>query len=431
MPGIANKYFRIRVPAFSVCGMTSAPYALGVFRRPGAAPARGDAPGDGARDGYGGEFTGLVVGDRVRDVNGLGSLNEMLARWDDAQRRLDELAASERSGTWTDLKELDVRCPVSPGQILQCGANYRRHVVDIVMAERRAEESVTGHNSDVSEEEARQWAEAMMDERARSGAPYVFAGLSGALAGPYDDVILPERGTRHDWELELAVVIGRPARHLTRDNALAHVAGYTICNDLTTRDLVYRRDLKAIGSDWFAAKNAPTFLPTGPYLVPAKFVTDPADLRITLRHNGVVRQDETTADMLFDLPAILVYITEITELRPGDLVLTGSPAGNGMHWGVFLAAGDLIEGEITGLGSQRNHCVSEHGVSNHGVSEHGVSNHGVSERGVSNHGVSEHGVSEHGASGHGASNDGVSEPCQPAVSATPGRRHATRQESSR
>jgi 2-keto-4-pentenoate hydratase/2-oxohepta-3-ene-1,7-dioic acid hydratase in catechol pathway len=163
---------------------------------------------------------------------------------------------------------------------------------------------------------------------------------------------------------------GRPARHLTRENALHHVAGYTICNDITTRSLVYRTDLKAIGTDWLAAKNAPTFLPTGPFLVPAKFAGDPGNLRITLTHNGIVRQDETTADMLFDLPAILAYITEITELRPGDLVLTGSPAGNGAHWGVFLADGDLIEGEITGpgtvagFGKQKNRCVRKPGVRN-------------------------------------------------------------------
>ena len=358
MPGIANKYFRIARRAPSVCGMTSAPYALGVFRRPAVVTAR-----EGERAG--GEFTGLVVGDRGRDVSGLGTMNELLARWDDAQCRLDELARSESSGSWTDLAGLDVRCPVNPGQILQCGANYRGHVVDIVMAERRAGLSMTGHNSQLPESqlpeaEVRAWAQDMMDERARAGAPYVFAGLSGALTGPYDDVILPERGEEHDWELELAAVIGRPARHLTRENALDFVAGYTICNDLTTRDLVYRRDLKAIGTDWLAAKNAPTFLPTGPYLVPAKFVADPADLRITLWHNGIVRQDESTADMLFDLPAILAYITAITELRPGDLVLTGSPAGNGMHWGVFLADGDLLEGEITGLGTQRNRCVRKH-----------------------------------------------------------------------
>src|SRR6202020_510243 len=127
MPGIANKYFRIARHAPSVCGMTSAPYALGVFRRPAAA-AQGEDDG-------GGEFTGLVVGDRVRDVSGLGTMNELLARWDDAQCRLDELASWESSGSWTDLARLDVRCPVSPGQILQCGANYRGHVVDIVMAE--------------------------------------------------------------------------------------------------------------------------------------------------------------------------------------------------------------------------------------------------------------------------------------------------------
>ena len=225
------------------------------------------------------------------------------------------------------------------------------------MAERRADQSVTGHNSDVPESEVRAWAEAMMDERARTGRPYVFTGLPSALTGPYDEIVLPERGEQHDWELELAAVIGQPARDLTRENALEHVAGYTVCNDITTRSLVYRRDLKAIGSDWFAAKNSPTFLPTGPYLVPAAFAGDPAGLRITLRHNGITRQDECCADMLFDLPAILTYITAVTELGPGDLVLTGSPAGNGAHWGVFLAEGDVLEGEITGLGGQRNTCV--------------------------------------------------------------------------
>jgi len=353
MPGIANKYFRIAARNLRVCGMTAAPYALGVFSRPEA------ARGHGAKAEA---FAGLVCGGRVRDVSGLGTVNDLLARWDDAQLRLDELAAAAVTGDeWTDLSGLDVRCPVSPAQILQCGANYRKHVVDIVMAERRAGQPASGQDPGLPEAEVRRWAEEMMDERARAGAPYVFAGLPSALTGPYDEIVLPDRGTNHDWELELAAVIGKPARYLTRTNALDHVAGYTICNDITTRSLVYRTDLKAIGTDWFAAKNAPTFLPTGPFLVPAKFISDPANLRITLRHNGIVRQDETTADMLFDLPAILAYITEITELRPGDLVLTGSPAGNGMHWGVFLAEGDLLEGEITGLGTQRNRCVTKPG----------------------------------------------------------------------
>jgi 2-keto-4-pentenoate hydratase/2-oxohepta-3-ene-1,7-dioic acid hydratase in catechol pathway len=343
-------------------------YALGVFRDRGAAP--------------GAEFAGLVRNGWVRDLSGFGTVNDLLRYWDDAQRRLEELAAAPDTGDWTDLTELDVRCPVSPGQILQAGANYRKHVVDIVMAERRADRSQTGHNSDVPEAEVRRWAENMMDERARTGAPYVFAGLPSALTGPYDEIVLPERGDKHDWELELAVVIGKPARNLTRENALDHVAGYTISNDITTRSLVYRHDLKAIGSDWFAAKNSPTFLPTGPYLVPAKFAGDPARLRVTLRHNGIIRQDESTADMLFDLPAILVYITQVTELRPGDLVLTGSPAGNGMHWGVFLADGDLVEGEITGLGTQRNRCARRPGASRHSAGGHGASGHGAGGHGA-------------------------------------------------
>lgn len=367
MPGIENKYFLLRAHAPNVHFMTFAPtgvepgvepgaavgFALGVFRRRTAGTAAGVGP----------DFTGLVRGGRVRDVSALGTVNDLLADWDSALATLAELAQAnaddaDHAADWADLADLDVRCPVAPRQILQCGANYRSHVVDIVMAERRADESMTGHNSDVPEHEVRAWAEAMMDERAATGSPYVFTGLPSALAGPYDEIVLPERGANHDWELELAAVIGRPARDLTLQNALEHVAGYTICNDITTRSLVYRRDLKAIGTDWFAAKNAPTFLPTGPFLVPAAFAGDPEKLRIRLKHNGITRQDESCADMLFDLPQILAYITAVTELGPGDLVLTGSPAGNGAHWGVFLAAGDVLEGEITGLGRQRNHVTA-------------------------------------------------------------------------
>jgi 2-keto-4-pentenoate hydratase/2-oxohepta-3-ene-1,7-dioic acid hydratase in catechol pathway len=379
MPGIENKYFRLQAHAPNVHFMTFAPTGVGPGVEPGAAPDAAVGVGPGAKPGFalgvfrrrtpatagtdagvGPDFTGLVRGGRVRDVSALGTVNDLLADWDSALATLAELAQvdaadADHATDWADLADLDVRCPVAPRQILQCGANYRSHVVDIVMAERRADESMTGHNSDLPEHEVRAWAEAMMDERAKTGSPYVFTGLPSALAGPYDEIVLPERGANHDWELELAAVIGRPARNLTPQNALEHVAGYTICNDITTRSLVYRRDLKAIGTDWFAAKNAPTFLPTGPFLVPAVFAGDPEKLKITLRHNGIIRQHESCADMLFDLPQILAYITAVTELGPGDLVLTGSPAGNGAHWGVFLAAGDVLEGEITGLGRQRNH----------------------------------------------------------------------------
>jgi 2-keto-4-pentenoate hydratase/2-oxohepta-3-ene-1,7-dioic acid hydratase in catechol pathway len=183
--------------------------------------------------------------------------------------------------------------------------------------------------------------------------------LPSAMCGPADDVVLPVEGTKHDWELEIAVVIARPARRVSRDDAMSCVAGYTICNDLTTRDLVYRPDLERIGTDWMRSKNRPTFLPTGPYLVPATYAGDPADMVIMLRHNGVVRQHEMAKDMIFDIPRLVSYASALVPLSPGDLLLTGSPAGNGAHWGVFLAPGDVMEAEITGLGRQRNTCVSE------------------------------------------------------------------------
>ncbi|MER7923248.1 fumarylacetoacetate hydrolase family protein [Streptomyces sp. NPDC096057] len=305
------------------------PFALGTFAA-------------GAAD-----FPGLVTGDRVRDLSGLvPSVRALVEEWDTWLPRLDGLARSTE-GTWYELAALRVLTPIEPGQILQSGANYRKHVVDLVAAEK---ESVHG----ATPEEARADAESMMDERARDGVPYVFLGSPRALTGPYDDIVLPALGEQHDWELELALVIGKPGKNIPAEDAMRHVAGYTISNDLTTRDRLYRPDLKAIGTDWFTAKNADTFLPTGPFLVPAAFVKDPGDLRITLRHNGVLRQDESTKDMIFDIPRLIAYVSTTTTLRPGDLLLTGSPAGNGAHWGVFLKPGDVVESEITGLGHQRN-----------------------------------------------------------------------------
>ncbi|WP_316767121.1 fumarylacetoacetate hydrolase family protein [Streptomyces sasae] len=305
------------------------PFALGTFHGGAAA------------------FPGLVAGPRVRDLSDqAGSVRELFEDWDAWLPRLHELAASA-DGTWHDLADLRVLTPIEPGQILQSGANYRKHVVDIVASEKASVHGATP-------EEARADAEKMMDERIRNGVPYIFLGSPRALCGPYDDIVLPALGEQHDWELELALVIGKPGKDIPAEEAMSHVAAYTISNDLTTRDRLYRPDLKAIGTDWFTAKNADTFLPTGPFLVPADFVGDPGDLRITLRHNGVVRQDESTKDMIFDIPRLIAYASTTTTLRPGDLLLTGSPAGNGAHWGVFLKPGDVIDAEITGLGRQRN-----------------------------------------------------------------------------
>jgi 2-keto-4-pentenoate hydratase/2-oxohepta-3-ene-1,7-dioic acid hydratase in catechol pathway len=286
----------------------------------------------------------------VRDLSDLApSVRAVVEDWEALFPRLVD-HAQETADAWYDLADLRVLAPIEPGQILQSGANYRKHVVDLVAAEK---ESVHG----ATPEEARADAERMMDERIRDGVPYVFLGSPRAICGPYDDIVLPARGEQHDWELELALVIGRTGKNIPAEDAMSYVAAYTICNDLTTRDRLYRPDLKAIGTDWFTAKNADTFLPTGPFLVPAAFVGNPtedADVRITLRHNGIVRQDESTKDMIFDIPRLIAYVSSTTTLRPGDLLLTGSPAGNGAHWGVFLKPGDVMDAEITGLGHQRN-----------------------------------------------------------------------------
>lgn len=299
-------------------------------------------------------FVGLVLpGERVLDLSDrFPTLAALLEDWEAAFARLSELAAAAEGGH--ALADLRVLPPIEPtAQILQSGANYRQHVIDLAV------DKGIGERPDMTLDELREETARMMDERAATGEPYVFLGSVAALCGAYDDVLLPARGEEHDWELELAAVIGRPARHVAPEDALDYVAGYTIANDLTTRELVRRKDMPVIGSDWVRSKNAPTFLPTGPFLVPAAFVAEPQDLRITLKLNGETMQNESTSDMLFDVARLVAYASSIVQLRPGDLLLTGSPAGNGSHYGRFLREGDVMEGSITGLGEQRNRCRSE------------------------------------------------------------------------
>ena len=304
-----------------------------------------------AEDGR--RFPGLVLdGERVVDLSahGVASIGELLADWEAALERLEAMAAAD-DGQGVAMAELRVLPPCEPVQVLQSGANYRRHVIDIVLAEER-ERGV------LSPEEALALGEQVMDERAANGEPYLFFGTATAMCGAYDDVILPAAGRQHDWELELAAVIGRPGHDVPVERAFEHIAGYTIANDITTRDKVYRPDLDAIGTDWLRAKNAPTFLPTGPYIVPSRFVSDPMNLNLKLCLNGEVMQDGSTADMIYDIAQLVADASRKVLLRPGDLVLTGSPAGNGMHYGRFLTDGDVMDGEITGLGRQRNRCVA-------------------------------------------------------------------------
>jgi len=292
-------------------------------------------------------FAGLVVGDRVVEIE--GATWELLQDWDRSLERLHAL--TDRDGV--PLDSLSVRAPIAPsGQILCAGANYRRHLRQMHYAfERR-------HGNEAPEEELRAASAAYVEALATKGTPYVFAALPGALSGAYDDVVLFGPGQDHDWELELAVVIGRTAWRVPAERALEHVAGYTIANDISTRDVMDRPNFPM--TDFVATKLRPTFKPIGPYIVPAAFVPDPHDLRITLRVNGEVMQDESTSDIIFGVERLIEYASTMIVLRPGDLLLTGSPAGNAAHHdNRWLRPGDLLEGVITGLGTQRNRCVDE------------------------------------------------------------------------
>ncbi|PIM67243.1 hydrolase [Streptomyces sp. JV178] len=279
------------------------------------------------------------------------TMRGLLDQWAVALPLLHKLAADPGTER-RPLADFRVHAPIEPRQVLQSGANYRQHVIDLHVAHRDPAD-------DRSEEERRAEAAEIMDRRAAEDLPYMFIGLPSAITGPYDDVVLPSWAEKPDWELELAVVIGKPAYQVPVEEALEHVAGYTIANDLTDRATVFRRDMPQIGTDWLRSKNAPGFTPLGPWIVPAGSIADPDDLRVTLRLNGETMQDESTKDMIFNVARMVAYASQTARLLPGDLILTGSPAGNGMHWGRLLRDGDVMEGSVTGLGVQRTRCVSE------------------------------------------------------------------------
>jgi len=304
-------------------------------------------------------FPGLVMDDRVISLP-FGSMLALLEQWSTNMQPLQDIAR----GSWQHavaIDQLRVHAPIPEPRTIYCsGANYKKHVVDLIVAHQDQPET-----RGMTLEQKRAWGMQLMDERAASGTPFVFIKPQSSVTGPFDPIIVPHDAKKPDWELELAVVIGRRARRVPRNQALEYVAGYTVVNDVTLREKVFRRktDSPELGMDFAMSKGAPSFLPMGPYLVPAAFAGDPQQLRLTLKLNGKVMQDEETSDMIFTVARLVEYLSASVELRPGDVICTGSPAGNGMHYGRFIQDGDVLEGSITGpatdLGTQRNPCVLE------------------------------------------------------------------------
>lgn len=180
--------------------------------------------------------------------------------------------------------------------------------------------------------------------------PILFSKATSALSGPFDPVVLPRGSVKSDWEVELGVVIGRRALYVSEEDALDHVAGYCTINDVSERTFQIEK-----GGQWIKGKSAPTFGPTGPYLVTADDVPNPQDLRVSLTLNDDVVQDSSTDDMIFTVREIVSYMSQFMELVPGDIIATGTPSGVGMGMKPqrFLKPGDVMEIEVEGLGRQR------------------------------------------------------------------------------
>ncbi|MFE7528925.1 fumarylacetoacetate hydrolase family protein [Kitasatospora sp. NPDC057542] len=219
-----------------------------------------------------------------------------------------------------DLDGLRVGAPVArPGKVVGIGLNYRDHAAEAGAA--------------------------------IPAEPVIFLKPSSTVVGPYDEVLVPRGGEKTDYEAELAIVVGRTARYLdSHAEAAGVIAGYTIANDVTERAFQFER-----GGQWDKGKSAETFTPLGPWLVTADEVADPQALTLRLWVNGEQRQHGSTAEMIFPVLELVRYASWFMVLEPGDVIITGTPAGVtlGRPGTPFLAPGDVVEIEIDGLGRQR------------------------------------------------------------------------------
>ncbi len=214
-------------------------------------------------------------------------------------------------------------CPIdTPSKIVCVGLNYAKHAAESGMA--------------LPEE------------------PVLFFKSTTAIVGPFDDVMLPKGSLKSDWEVELAVVMGKKASYVQEKEAMDYVAGYVLHNDISERGFQLERQ-----GQWVKGKSCDTFAPLGPYLVTKDEVTDPHNLNLWLKLNGEIMQSSTTSDMVFDVPKLVSYISQFMTLLPGDIISTGTPFGVGLGLTppVYLKAGDIMELGIDKLGVSRQKVI--------------------------------------------------------------------------
>ena len=296
---------------------------------------------------------GLLIGERVYPYGSqLGELlqldmhdltvTELIGQWARLGPQLREAAARISASTTSlpgfALDAVKLLAPLLPGTIYGAGANYYDHVAEMDRA----------FNMPPSP-----------DPHTVSGAPWHFikAPSCSVVVGTGEPVTLPPYSRCVDWEAELAVVIGRPARNVAVEDALSYVAGYTVANDLSLRD-VFVRDYIGVHSpfhfDWISQKCWEGSCPLGPWITPAEDIPDVQSLGIRLWRNGELRQDSSTAEMIFSVAEQLAFLSSRVTLYPGDVILSGTPAGVGMPHNQFIEPGDEMEVWVEGIGTLKS-----------------------------------------------------------------------------
>lgn len=215
-------------------------------------------------------------------------------------------------------------CPVAkPSKILCIGLNYAKHAKET--------------NAQIPKE------------------PILFMKSTTAVVGPNDHIMIPKNSVKTDWEVELAFVIGKKASYVSEENAMDHVAGYCLHNDVSEREFQLER-----GGTWDKGKGCDTFAPLGPWMVTKDEIADPHKLRLWLKVNGQMMQDGNTDDLIFNIPQLVSYLSQFMTLLPGDIISTGTPAGVGLGFNppVYLKPGDVVELGIDGLGTSQQNVIA-------------------------------------------------------------------------
>lgn len=182
--------------------------------------------------------------------------------------------------------------------------------------------------------------------------PILFFKATSAIVGPNDDLIIPKKSKKTDWEVELAVVIGKKASYINKDNAMDYVAGYVLHNDYSEREFQLEKE-----GQWVKGKSCDTFAPLGPFLVTKDEIKDPNNLNLWLKLNGELMQNSTTSDFIFNIETVVSYISQFMTLLPGDIISTGTPSGAGLGLTPqrYLKPGDIVELGVEGLGTSKQH----------------------------------------------------------------------------